>query len=159
MKVTCEPQSGWHVVRVSVLLLFATQLSAAPLPEPLQLEDALRLAGNDHPTLALSQARLAELEADARQTAADDDLDVGARLEARLIEPSDAATDQSHNDSNARLFARKRLYDFGRTAALEAAADSNVAGGRLRFTADRARYRIQIMKAFPTIFFSGTNPQ
>ncbi len=74
--------------------------------------------------------------------------DIGARLEARLIEPSDAADDQSHNDSRASLYAQKRLYDFGRTGALEAAAESSVEGGQLRFTAARARHRIDIMQAF-----------
>ena len=131
-----------------LFVLLATRLSASPLPDPLELDAALRLAGDDHPSLALSRAALAEVEAAARETAADDDLDVGARLDARLIEPSDDADDQSHNDSRASLYAQKRLYDFGRTAALEAAADSSVEGSQLRFTAARVRHRIDIMKAF-----------
>jgi len=142
------PGAGRRFATAGLLVLLATRLSASPLPDPLQLTDALRLAGDDHPSLALSRAALAEVEAAAQETAATDDLDIGARLEARLIEPSHAADDQSHNDSRASLYAHKRLYDFGRTAALEAAADSSVAGGQLRFTAARARHRIDIMTAF-----------
>ena len=62
--------------------------SYPPLPDPLTLEDALRLAGDNHPTLALSRAALAEAEAGAERTAAQNDLDIGARLDARLIDPS-----------------------------------------------------------------------
>jgi outer membrane protein TolC len=134
--------AGW------TLLAVAVQLSAAPLPDPLSLENALQLAGDNHPSLSLSRANLAEVQASAEHAAAQDDLDIGARLEARLIDPANAADDQSNNDSRARLYANKRLYDFGHTEALEAAAETSVTGSRLEFTADLARYRIQIMKAF-----------
>jgi outer membrane protein TolC len=129
-------------------LAVAAQLSAATLPDPLTLEDALLLAGDNHPSLALSRATLAEAEAGASRTAARDDLDIGARLEARLIDPSDVADDQSNNDSQATLYAKKRLYDFGHSAALEAAAATSVTGSRLQLAADLSRYRLQIMKAF-----------
>lgn len=134
--------AGW------LLLAIAAQLPAAPLPDPLTLADALRLAGDNHPSLALSRAALAAAEAGAAQTAARDDLTIGARLQARLIDPSGAADDEDNNDSRASLYASKRLYDFGHTEALEAAADTRLAGNRLRFTADRANYRVQVMKAF-----------
>ena len=130
------------------MLAVAVPLGAGPLPDPLSLEEALLLAGDNHPSLALSRAKLAEVEAGAERTTAQDDLDIGARLEARLIDPSDAADDQSSNDSRARLYANKRLYDFGHTEALEAAAETSVTGSRLQLTADLTRYRIQIMKAF-----------
>ena len=134
--------AGW------ALLAVALQLLAAPLPDPLTLEDALRLAGDNHPSLALSRAALAEAEAGADRTAAQNDVDIGARLEARLIDPSENADDQSSNDSRARLYATKRLYDFGHTDALEAAAETSITGSRLQMAADQSRYRIQVMKAF-----------
>lgn len=130
------------------LLAVAIQLSAAPLPDPLSLDDALLLAGDSHPSLALSRAKLAQVQAGAERTAARDDPEIGARLQARLIDPASAASDQSNNDSRATLYANKRLYDFGRTEALEAAAETSVAGSRLQLTADLARYRIEIMQAF-----------
>lgn len=132
-----------------LLLLTMPPLAAAPpLPDPLRLEDALMLAGEGHPLLAASRAELETVEASAASTFAKDDIDIGASLEARLIEPSSAADDQSNNDSRAALYARKQLYDFGRTDALEAAAATRITGGKLRFTADLAGYRIRIMQAF-----------
>ena len=131
-----------------LLLSSATTLAAEPLPEPLTLEDALRLAGADHPAIALSRARLAQLQAEAERTAARDEIDIGASLEARLIDPPSSSDDQSNNDSRAILFARKRLYDFGHTRALEDAAAASVTGGELRASADLLRHRIAIMQAF-----------
>jgi hypothetical protein len=127
--------AGWSLLAVAV------QLPAAPLPDPLTLEDALRLAGDNHPSLALSRAALAGAEAGAERTAAQNDVDIGARLEARLIDPSQNADDQSSNDSRAGLYATKRLYDFGHTDALEAAADTSVTGGGRRLVTGSVRQR------------------
>lgn len=131
-----------------LLLSSATTLAAEPLPEPLTLEDALLLAGADHPAIALSRARLAQLQAEAERTAARDEIDIGASLEARIIDPPSLSDDQRNNDSRAILFARKRLYDFGHTRALEDAAAASVTGGELRASADLLRHRIAIMQAF-----------
>lgn len=138
----------WHPAAATLLLALATALAAEPLPEPLTLEDALRLAGTDHPALALSRARLAQLQAQSARTAARDGIDIGATLEARVVDPPDTSDDQSNNDSRATLFARKRLYDFGHTRALEAAAETSVAGGQLLASADLLSHRIAIMQAF-----------
>lgn len=131
------------------LALVSTSLPAAPpLPDPLNLQDALLLAGEAHPILAASRAELEQVEASAASTLARDDIDIGARLVARYIEPSSIAYDQDNNDSRATLYARKQLYDFGRTDALESAAETRVVGGEMRFTAELVRYRISVMQAF-----------
>jgi outer membrane protein TolC len=141
-------RQGWRLAVTVLLLSLARVPAAEPLPEPLTLEDALRLAGSDHPTLALGRARLALMEAQADRVAARDAIDIGATLEARVIDPSPSADDQGNNDSRATLFARKRLYDFGHTRALEEAAVTSVAGEQLRNSADVLRHRIAIMQAF-----------
>lgn len=133
---------------LAAMWLYATAAAAEALPEPLTLEDALRLAGADHPAIALSQARLAQLQAEAARTEAQDEVNVGASLEARVVDPPSSSDNQSHNDSRAILFARKRLYDFGHTRALEDAAAASVTGGELLATADRQRHRLAIMQAF-----------
>ncbi len=140
----------WPTLAVLAVLLHPPTAGAAAtaLPEPLSLREALRLAGENHPLLSASRADVEALQAGAARAYARDDIDIGARLEARFIEPSDVAADQSRNDSRAELFARKQLYDFGRTDALEAAAQTRVDGGRLRFTAELAQYRIRVMQAF-----------
>lgn len=145
MKLSRRWRDGWYAV--AVILLFGARPAPAALPDPLTLEAALQ-AGDAHPSVALGEARLARLEAEAQQVQAQDDVELGASLEARAIEPSTAATDQSHNDSRATLYARKRLYDFGHTRALEEAAASSVEGGRLRAEYTRLRHRIAVMKAF-----------
>ena len=138
----------WRIAAAAFLLSIATMLAAEPLPDPLSLEDALRLAGADHPSIALSRARLARLQAEAKRTAARDEIDIGATLEARVIDPPSSSDNQSNNDSRATLFARKRLYDFGHTRALEEAAAASVTGGELLAGADLQRHRIAIMQAF-----------
>jgi len=138
----------WPRAAGALLLSFAQAQAADPLPEPLTRDDALCLAGADHPALALSRARVAQLEADAERVAAHDAIDIGATLEARIVEPPSTADDQSHNDSRAAPFAHKRLDDFGHTAALEAAAATTVTDGQLRSGAELLRHRIAIMQAF-----------
>ena len=144
------PSNGWlwRPAAAALLLSLAPATDAGPLPEPLSLEDALRLAGADHPALALARARLAQREAESDRVAVRDAIDIGATLEARVIDPSSTAADQRNDDSRATLFARKRLYDFGHTRALETAAAHAVTGARLREDADRVRHRIAIMQAF-----------
>ncbi|MEZ5541828.1 MAG: TolC family protein [Pseudomonadota bacterium] len=133
---------------LALLTTLAPALAGAALPEPLTLEDALLLAGKEHPALALAHARLAQRVAAADRVAARDAIDVGATLEARVVDPPRSAEDQGHNDSRATIFARKRLYDFGHTRALEAAAATAVASGELRTTAETQDHRIAIMQAF-----------
>jgi outer membrane protein TolC len=138
----------WRSAAASLLLPLATSLVAGPLPEPLSLEDALGLADSDYPVLALSRARLAQLQAEEERTAALDEVDIGATLEARVIEPPSTSDNQSNNDSRATLFVRKRLYDFGHTSALEAAAATSAAAGQLQVESELMRHRLAIMQAF-----------
>jgi outer membrane protein TolC len=147
MRRALRCRGRWCAALTVVLLLGVRPVPAAALPEPLTLAAALQ-AGDDHPSVALGEARLARLEAEAEQVQARDDVELGAALEARVIDPSETATDQGHDDSRATLYARKRLYDFGHTRALEAAAASSVEGGRLRADSARLRHRLAVMQAF-----------
>ena len=90
----------------AALLVLGQARAGEPLPEPLTLDAALAHADGDHPALALSRARLAALEADAARIGARDAIDIGASLEARVVDPPDSSVDQSHNDSRAILYAR-----------------------------------------------------
>ncbi len=147
--MTTAPADRWLWRTAAAILLSLTlMVDADPLPEPLTLDDALQLADGDHPALALSRARLAQQEAEAARIAADDAIDIGATLEARVVDPPSSALDQDNNDSRATLFVRKRLYDFGHTRALEAAAATSVTGEQLRAGAELLRHRIAIMQAF-----------
>jgi outer membrane protein TolC len=130
-------------------MLASPWLAAAPLPQPLTLADALRLAQDEgHYDL---QLRAAELEmARAALRTAQGERDFTLNLEARLryIEPPSQTVSQEHNDSAALLVARKRLYDFGRGAALEQAAQAVIEGEEQRLGLAREQRKLDVLRAF-----------
>lgn len=118
----------------------------APLPTPLTLGQALALADEPHPELDLAQAdlnraRARVLEQEARQ---------GTRayldLTPEWVNPSTGGG--SVNDSRARLLLSRQLTDFGRTRALESAAQGDVTGREQAFLDARQRRRIDIMARY-----------
>jgi len=119
-----------------------------PLPSPLTLEQALALADDAHPERLLADASLAQAEALSRQARAADDLQLGFTAALRVIEPSDLAYYQSRNDSQAHLNLSKPLYDFGRTARAEEAADAGLVSRRWRLRDVRLRRRLAVMQRF-----------
>ena len=135
----------------STLLLAATALPAADgetaLPDPLTLQDAVD-AARDLPALELA---LAARDASAAALAEAEALS-GLRLTAigrlRAVRPSHVADDRDNNDSRARLALRKRLYDFGYSAAREEAARRRGAGSDWRYVDARQQSRLDIMRRF-----------
>jgi outer membrane protein TolC len=119
-----------------------------PLPTPLTLEYALSLADNGHPERLSAEAALAQAEAHKQQVEASDDLRLGLSAQLRAIEPSEIARYQSHNDSLARLTVSKQLYDFGRTAHAQDAADAGLASQQWQLVATRQERRLEIMSRF-----------
>lgn len=141
-----------RVARLPRLLLTAClvcsgQAGADSLPDPLTLEAALA-AGAAHPSVALGQAGLALEQAEADAVHARNELEIGAALVARTVEPSDGALDQRRNDSRALIYARKTLYDFGHTRALETAAGASVQGAKLRAKISNSLHRLNVIEAF-----------
>ncbi|MDX1696853.1 MAG: TolC family protein [Thiohalobacterales bacterium] len=132
---------------LTACLLWPVQSVADPLPAPLTLQAALAAAAT-HPSVELGQAELALEQAEADSVRARNDLEIGAALAARAIEPPERALDQRHNDSRALIYARKRLYDFGHTRALETAADASVQGAELRAGMSNTRHRLDVIEAF-----------
>lgn len=130
-------------------ILASPWLVAAPLPQPLTLSDALRLAEDEgHYDLQLRVAEL-ELARSSLRTAqgeSDFTLDFEGRL--RYVEPPEAAVNQDHNDSAALLVARKRLYDFGRGNALEQAAKASIDGEEQRLALAREQRKLDVLRAF-----------
>ncbi len=94
---------------------------------------------------------MAELDAaQAREYSAQSNrgLNISAQLRGRYVEPSDISIDRSHDDSSASLFARQRLYDFGRTGAAVDAAAAEVSSQQWRVAEAREARRIDIMARF-----------
>lgn len=133
-----------------MLLLFfglsAPAQTLAPLPSPLTLGQALALADEPHPELDIAKAdidraRARVLEQESRQ---------GTRayldLVPEWVNPSTGGG--GTNDSRARILLSKQLTDFGRTRALESAAQDEVVGRELAFLDARQRRRLEIMARF-----------
>jgi outer membrane protein TolC len=118
------------------------------LPEPLTLEHALSFSDRPHPDLEQAYADLDLARARAQSVESVTGTNVGLRARAYYIEPSELATDQTHDDHSASLFARKRLYDFGRTGHALDAANADVAGQEWRVADRRAARRIDIAERF-----------
>ena len=90
------------------------------------------------------------LQARAEQLQAASNYGLRSSLLARLrwIEPSPLAHDPSQQDHQLRLQVNKRLYDFGRTAALTAAAEADLSAQRQRYRDALNQYRLAVMAAY-----------
>lgn len=114
--------------------------------QPLTLEQALASVAEAHPDLRIA-------EADRAMALAERDL-AGARsdwslnLEAGLRRAKPTAGPDLVSDNTLRLSARKSLYDFGRTAFAEQAAESALAAREAVLLDVRARRRLDVMTRF-----------
>lgn len=138
---------------LGALLLYSGQAPGEPpkpdpLPEPLTLEYALSLAGEPHPDLERAAAGIDLARAGRLEARALTGLRSSVEAEARWVEPSGAAGDQSHADHRVSLFVRKRLYDFGRSESLTSAAESDVKGKELLYMDAANQRRIDILARY-----------
>jgi outer membrane protein TolC len=143
------------ITLLSVHSTFADQPSAssnAPsqvkLPDPLSLRFALELDVGEHPQLQRAQADVERKQAEKLRAGSYDDFTAGLQLEARQIDPSPLAPDQDENDSQAHLYLRKPLYDFGRSSAADEAAAADLQGSQWLYTDAVNQRKIVIMSRF-----------
>lgn len=118
------------------------------LPNPLTLQEALRLADAPHPDTEIPAAELAQAEAQARSVEADRNAELYAEVIPSYVDPADPIYGSAQGDSMALLSLRKRLYDFGRTRARERSLEETVAGRKLLLVDARQRRRLVVMRAF-----------
>ena len=125
-----------------------TQSGAAPLPSPLTLDYVMQTLTQTHPDLVMAQSYI-ELS-NSKLLKADSAYGFRAYLlgEARYIEPPAIAPDQSRDDSRVRLIVGKRIYDFGRTANAEKAAQADVKSSEWLYQNTLNQYRIAVMESF-----------
>lgn len=119
-----------------------------PWPQPLTLEYVLTQVDETHPDLELASAAVAQ--AQALQLDAQSRYGLNASLvgQLRWVDPPDIAPDQSQGDHRVSLYLRQRLYDFGRTAAADAAAEAALTGSEARYRFALNQYRLAVMAAF-----------
>lgn len=93
---------------------------------------------------------MAASRADLMAADASDNLQAYVRGRLRWIETSDdpAAKQDDHDDHAASLFVTKRLFDFGRTQAKQAAANAEVRGREALLMGSRQARRIRLMQRF-----------
>ncbi len=142
--------TGGALALVINLFHFSPPVAAQqmPLPSPLTLEQALALADQAHPERQLADAALEQARARYRQAGAADDFELGLTAELRAIEPAELAYYQSRNDSQARLNLSKQLYDFGRTARSEEAAEAAFTSQQWRLLEVRQQRSLEAMRRF-----------
>ncbi len=121
---------------------------AAEWPEPLSLDFVLAQIDQTHPDLQLARAAVLQARAEQLQAASNYGLRSSLLARLRWIEPSPLAHDPSRQDHQLRLQVNKRLYDFGRTAALTAAAEADLSAQRQRYRDALNQYRLAVMAAY-----------
>ena len=114
----------------ALFLIPFTAAQAQSLPEPLTLQAALQQAERaGHYQNLLADQALQQSIAEAEQTQSVNDFSVNLNGRLREVQRSSAADPQ--NDSAIKLFVRKPLYDFGKTAANDDLATLNIELKRL----------------------------
>ena len=127
-----------------------------PLPEPLTLAYVLSLADEAHPEVERVQAAMEASRADLMAAEASDNLSARVRGRLRWVETSDdeRASRDGHDDHAAKLFVTKRLFDFGRTRAIQAAASARLREREALLVGARQARRIEIMTSFFDVLLS-----
>lgn len=116
------------------------------LAQPLTLDQALSTVMDAHPDLRMAEAdraiAVAELDLAGARSDWSLNLEGGLRRAKPTIGPS------SVSDNTLRLSARKSIYDFGRTALSEQAAESVLLAREAVLLDTRSRRRLDVMGRF-----------
>ncbi len=120
----------------------------AKMPDPLTLEAALSFADRPHPQVQVGEAELEAAEADSLDARAETGLRSWVEARLRYTDPLFPTQDGRRDDNRIGIVVAKRLYDFGRSRALETAADLEVTGRRLQLAEIRQQRRIEILQRF-----------
>lgn len=125
-----------------------TAHSSKDLPEPLTLEVALSLVDFEHPDLRYVDADVQLAESALQKALSANDLSISLKADARWIDPSVLAPNQSGEDHRVTLSVNKTLYDFGRSASLSDLASQHVASQNLLYLGARQQQYLTVMKRY-----------
>lgn len=143
--------AGWHQkcgTLFSMLLVSVAATAETPLPNPLPLEQALQFAEVAHPDLERARGQLQAAQASLDLAESANGTRAFIDLTPQWVQPSMRTDDELVNDSRARLLLSKRLYDFGRSAALNQAARAGIAARELALLDARQARRLEISARF-----------
>lgn len=133
-------------MRRALLALGLLLVGGQALAQPLTLEQALASVAEAHPDLRMAEADRAMALAERDLAGARSDWNLN--LEAGLRRAKPSIGPDSVSDNTLRLNARKSLYDFGRTALAEQAADSVLSAREAMLLDIRSRRRLDVMTRF-----------
>jgi len=143
----------FSILMVINLLVFSlTSVSAEnkaeSLPEPLTLELALSLIDQQHPDLRYADANLQNAYSNLQQILSYNYLSVNLKVDARWIEPSAFALNQSTEDHQLSFLVNKTLYDFGRNAIQTNVASQIITSQKLFYLNAQQHQYIMVMKRY-----------
>jgi len=125
-----------------------TALSSKDLPEPLTLDVALSLLDLQHPDLRYVDADVQIAKSALQKSLSANDLNISLKADARWIDPSVLAPNQSDEDHRLSLSVNKTLYDFGRSASLSDMASQQVVSQNLLYLGARQQQYLTVMKRY-----------
>lgn len=146
-----RPNPAWVVLFGALSLSAGAQTSGPPLPEPLDLQTALVLAEGEHPDLRKARAALDAKRAARDIVSADNDYQLDLLANLRFVEPARVVRDSDgakRSDHHAALVLSKRLYDFGRSDALDEAAAAEIDSGEKGVFSALQAQRLEVMRRF-----------
>lgn len=135
---------------VSFAAILSTDVAAQEpaVPDPLTLQDALRLADSAHPLLAQSEADLARQQSEAAAVAARKGFDVHLDINPILGRFAADEDRDLRNDSRVHFRALRQITDFGRSRSQIDAAQAEVRRYEHLLTETRLQHRIRVMQRF-----------
>jgi outer membrane protein TolC len=137
--------------RAAWVALLAWTLSAPTSAERLTLDEALASVTAPHPDRRIAESELALARADRQEAASRQDFNLFLEGALRTgLRPRDSLAHEGEwePDNEARIVARKPLFDFGRTSQAIAAADQEVAARQAVLYNVESLRRIDIMARY-----------
>jgi len=137
------------------LLTISIVVSASSLPDPLNLQQVMKIAEEpDYYTLIEAESKI--LLAQSQREEAESTLGFRAQLEleAAYIEPSAIQIDKSNNDSSATLRLTQPLYDFGASRNSVKAADIEQQASQANMMYVLANRKLELTEYFFEVILS-----
>ncbi len=130
-------------------------------PDPLTLEHALQIGQEGNPEILLSKARQSAAQARLQQAESRYGTRISLLAQARAVDPSPMGRTlfDGHDDSAVRLEVQRRLYDFGHTRALVAAADAAHSGQGHSLDQLRLERRWEVMSRYLEVLLADLKVQ
>jgi len=131
-----------------LIVMFSGPVPADPLPSPLSLDDALKFADAPHPDLDRAEARLGLAQSGLSQAESLNGIRAQFEITPQAVLPTIRSDNDWINDTRLRFVVSRRLYDFGRSGALEDSARAEIVARELQLADARENRRLEIMARF-----------